>query len=617
MDLDNLKKYYDIGEKANWNIFEIRNNIDIPMFNFFECISEYVKKCNIVPTKDLIDLFLLDNNRKSIDVITLWKLMNDKEKNILNFELKNLKRECYKLFYEISNEEDLEFYSKYNISKKTIQKFSDIYIKSYIKVDDFTEEIMMKICYQLCEKFDWDAKIISLNTNLTIVEIRKYSIKYIKEVLKEKMNEKQFYFFLNYSIRTILEQYADITNFMIEENFIDKRQLEDVEWLNNIYRERVLEFCYGLLQNSGYNNAKLQKFCNEKNISFNNVRNCSLKYISEKLSNEERNLINEKKYLEGIKSMVETQREEKKKNPSEKMIIYNRLMKASTEEEIIKIVESYSGKYTDLKRDAFDCLIVHSSDYSVDEIKDKLQIYYEYIDRKRHEQRESEKDKRFKKYAEENLSKAQETIKEFLKDKNQTIEDFCDIKNIYRSDFEKYVELIRQLDTDLYEKYSNHNKRIRNKNFLIILMKIKKMINQIKNGVEENGIIRRFDLVDYYKTTKLTFKEVLEFSNGRLSIEEYKILRTFIVSNCADKKLTNKELNKLYDSKTIVGVQFDKNGKMIEGSGREITKEDKMNLIYYLKSNNIPVTQKTYNIVYKRWLSGELDVVQEINKKRK
>ena len=124
----------------------------------------------------------------------------------------------------------------------------------------------------------------------------------------------------------------------------------------------------------------------------------------------------------------------------------------------------------------------------------------------------------------------------------------------------------------------------------------------IKTGIDNNGVKREFDIVDYYEYTKLSFDELLNITKGKLSSADYRILRMFIAKNKNDREMSANDIANIYKNKTVVGVEFDKFGKVIPNTGREITLEEKQNIIRYLKRKNIPITNKTYNIIYRRWL---------------
>ena len=64
------------------------------------------------------------------------------------------------------------------------------------------------------------------------------------------------------------------------------------------------------------------------------------------------------------------------------------------------------------------------------------------------------------------------------------------------------------------------------------------------------------------------------------------------------------DIKVIREEKRIFGLEYDKFGKIIEGSGREITKEETEKIINYLTDNEIPLNRKTYNAALKRYLNN-------------
>lgn len=131
---------------------------------------------------------------------------------------------------------------------------------------------------------------------------------------------------------------------------------------------------------------------------------------------------------------------------------------------------------------------------------------------------------------------------------------------------------------------------------------VKQIIEYLKNGVEENGEIREFDIFDYYQITKLTprslYLTVVE-NEDDFTDEDRKLFYSFVVRSLNDTKLQIKELMSM---KHIV---------VVDDIPREITDEEKMGIINYLKDNKLPRTSNMYAIVLKKYLEG--DIVFEKN----
>ena len=115
----------------------------------------------------------------------------------------------------------------------------------------------------------------------------------------------------------------------------------------------------------------------------------------------------------------------------------------------------------------------------------------------------------------------------------------------------------------------------------------------IIHGIEDNGQIRNFELLDYFESTKLGLNEFLNIIIKNLSVNELRIVKRFVVEN----------------SKIIKSRQFthvDKLSFLIDGKVESVTIEDEENAISYLKENNIPLMNATYKQAVKRYLKKRL-----------
>ena len=115
----------------------------------------------------------------------------------------------------------------------------------------------------------------------------------------------------------------------------------------------------------------------------------------------------------------------------------------------------------------------------------------------------------------------------------------------------------------------------------------------IIHGIEDNGQIRNFELLDYFESTKLGLNEFFNIIIKNLSVNELRIVKRFVVEN----------------SKIIKSRQFthvDKLSFLIDGKVESVTIEDEENAISYLKENNIPLMNATYKPAVKRYLKKRL-----------
>jgi len=90
---------------------------------------------------------------------------------------------------------------------------------------------------------------------------------------------------------------------------------------------------------------------------------------------------------------------------------------------------------------------------------------------------------------------------------------------------------IRNNDTDLYNKYLLKVIKTKDNEEADKVKQVWNICYLIKNGIRETGQIRNFTISDYCKITNFSFEEIKLIGENWLSLEDYKILLTFIKQN--------------------------------------------------------------------------------------
>ena len=138
-------------------------------------------------------------------------------------------------------------------------------------------------------------------------------------------------------------------------------------------------------------------------------------------------------------------------------------------------------------------------------------------------------------------------------------------------------------------------------------IKIENLVEMIKKGITlTNGNHRKFDLLDYYQVTNIPLVELPKIAKDKVSKSDFRFLLYFINQNKNDYNIDGSFLKKIYDEKYVVDVELDENNRPIFGTGREITKGEKQDIVMYLSRNRIPLTKRTYSIAMRRYIDGEL-----------
>ena len=137
------------------------------------------------------------------------------------------------------------------------------------------------------------------------------------------------------------------------------------------------------------------------------------------------------------------------------------------------------------------------------------------------------------------------------------------------------------------------------------LERAKEIVKLLHIGVEdENGELRKFNILDYYKIINIAPKTLYDGTVADLREEygdvEIKKFHSFVLKSLNDTKLT---------AKAIMEV---KHSVMVNDELREITDFEKKGVISYLKSNKLPLTADVYALTLKSYLDGKLSLETDL-----
>ncbi len=182
----------------------------------------------------------------------------------------------------------------------------------------------------------------------------------------------------------------------------------------------------------------------------------------------------------------------------------------------------------------------------------------------------------------------------FLLPDIKNIDEFCDMFHISRYEFDKYLTVLEKDNNKLYLKIKDKLNNLKKKRYAVLNNKVSFIVDSIINGIKkEDDSIREFEILDYFLNTKLDFKDFINIYNDKDS-NTLKALKTFFAKN----KLTSKiNINQELSGKTIF---------MINNNPYEVTKEEKLKVINFLKDKEIPLYTKVYKQALKRYVNGDL-----------
>ena len=253
-----------------------------------------------------------------------------------------------------------------------------------------------------------------------------------------------------------------------------------------------------------------------------------------------------------------------------------------------------------------------------DEQRKKLKWYARY----KNEQRKLEREKRADTLKDildiYRFEDAKKLIVDYLDNNgNNSIDFYCKTVGITKNEFNKDVEMIKEYSPELYERYFNKAQSVSANRYMALLASIKKLVNYIKNGIEEDGVIREFDVLDYYKATKFSFDDLIKFisdNNNRLDLsnDDIRTIRIFIAKNKKFKAYTDRKKEVFVNSTIIMKVKIGGKEEL-----KEFTKDELQAVIDYLETHKLPVNDKTTNLVCRKYASGKLDIFANNSKKKK
>lgn len=533
-------------------------------------------------------------------------------------------------------------------------------LKDEINPDKYNE-----IIYEYCIKVNWDDLEIEKLGNLinkNVKQVRKLAIDYFNKVSDEYISDgyiDPIRHMINYDY--YINAYSICNAYNFDEEEIQKRfpYIKKELYYNSTVVSELIEvgkeyrYILNKFKVRSYEEYKkiekeIESYQNEylevpnpallkygiRSYSIGRTeeeRNITLKYIYEKFIESEGivgELVSEFKLSPKQIGNYAHEYSEKsilsKKTKKKKAIysyVFDKLKALNTDEEIIFLLDSCKIELGYLKQHLNSYLIVYEKVRTYEIYKKeeamflkKLEIYSKYLSQKKEKEKEKIEEEEIKQKEEDNLEDAIKYISMFIEAKEfHSVKAFCSFAKIDESTFNNYVNIIKNRNQELYEKYKETTERNRTQSFAIHASIVKKIVSMLKNGIEENGVKRKFDILDYYQNTKLSFDNLTTIAVRICSKQELNLLKRFIKDN---SKYTTGVANieeTIMKEKVEINHQLDKNGMPIPGTGEIFDDESKIKIINYLKENNIPLNMKTYTLARRRYTNGML-IIESKNK---
>lgn len=230
-----------------------------------------------------------------------------------------------------------------------------------------------------------------------------------------------------------------------------------------------------------------------------------------------------------------------------------------------------------------------------------------------------------KKLIEVELPIAENLIDSYISSDSVDAKSYCEANNMDAETFERAKRLV-----NLYNKEKNAvlNKEQKVKDLIrrkMISEQIEKIAGLITNGIElENGEKRNFDLIDYYECTDIPPKKLYVYISakrvlfGDLNHYDISEVKKYLFKITSNPFLQN-PIN--IESKLSETIEFnckkDENGKLLSGTGETVTEAERISLIEYLASKNLPLIEGTYNAGIKRIMNKTFNVNDKTNEETK
>lgn len=383
-------------------------------------------------------------------------------------------------------------------------------------------------------------------------------------------------------------------------------------WRNDIEKEIVLKYIYDTWQvkdtsdiasQFGFNNEKIMRLLKE--YALDNLKMSSSEW--QELKDEIKIRKSRNKKRENLENLTG--------NPK----FLWRLINTNSYEEIIMLLDDVDD-LVGLRNSIHDYLIIYhdSNEYNKyrDIINSKLSFYAAYQKEKIKQYKDDEASRREL----EGLPNAEKLIIAFVESDYNSVRKFIEnckvIDNvILNSDknFEESLILVKKYNGPLYNRYKEKIEKHRQKNYIIMVNQILTIISLLKNGIVENDVKRPFDIVDYFRFTKLTLYNILNVAKNMekrkiIDSKSYSLLGRFCRNNLEAEKMKYSDIELILSEKEEFNCQKNSKGYPISGTGEVISYEIKEKCIYYLVNNNLPINYKTCHALLNRYKLGLLDL---------
>lgn len=378
----------------------------------------------------------------------------------------------------------------------------------------------------------------------------------------------------------------------------EKEKKEVLEYIDSFYensrdKEEAVKFLASVYKITTVKMKKVIEYSKESKEKI-----ISLPIIKSKKKKKDE-LKNKEKLEEIIAKKVTPKKsitKEVKKEETNYSRLYDQLVLEEDIIEIVKLIDNFKNNNTfvNFKASLEEYLKVYRKEFEYDYIRDII----------------NDKIKRYRNFKKnkDNNSDDIETVKNFINGyllSSMSLREYLQRNNMSDLSFKTYASIVRKNDLDLFNKLSMKVKS----DSLLETERFKNMIKTLVNYIESgytlsDGTVKEFDIIDYHIYTHYSLKELLNKAKNIIDEKDYAKLKSFSIKYPFTAVWSDRTINNYYDTKLYFDTKMDDKGNII--SSRELTNENKEEILNFLMDNNVPIYQRTINVAEKRFLNNTL-----------
>ena len=507
---------------------------------------------------------------------------------IKKYAMKSTQADVLKLYRNTLT--DIRFNAEVGIRKGVFNELQSIknYYRSHgIIGKDFKEYAGLSSMLRRMGKISFRKDLDNL---LKLIKDNNWSDEIVETIRNEYLltKDEKFRFFANFSIsylkhyKIAIEFYEKMTNRQDKEKFIGKikeifesiREAQDLDlWIqeHNTYPMFLAIIAEKFGDVDPLVRDKIWKMRIDKARELH-ISLASLKYLAKIYATKVLKIDNTAEVLDLYKYNLGQRRQ-----------TLNRILSLTDEEEIFRIFGKENIRYSDLN------MFVYAQN-SIIPIEDRKNVLTRL-------QRLLAKYLEIKQSKKINVDYYQEFVNSEI-----SVFDFCSEKGISvdtlldKARINKDAITLNRIKTELakYKEKENGPK----KEFLT--KEFEKLFTCIEDGITINGVIRSFDLIDYF-----VYFRHLDKHDFKSYIKDGGVIAKFLKPL---KFCSNINEDTVRNSIHEVGCKKDEAGFPIPGTGRILRVEELGSIIEFMKDNGIPLYDRLVNIAIRRYIAGTLEV---------